>query len=451
VPLVAVYAARLTYSYSFISALGDRIYDQSLYTLGRTVAQQIHYNTANTDPEFTSIAEDAFRSDHYDNIYILVRGAGGKAIIGDVAIPDPPSHADCKISCFYDSVISENPVRVYFLHGSPDPENANYSIKIYTAETLNKRTTLTHDVIENLLFPQLLTIAIITLVIWFGIGKGLAPLNALQAAVARRSHLDLHPVDVTNVPDEVRPLVESINDLMSRLEAVIDAQNRFIADAAHQLRTPLAGLKTQIEYALRETDPDNSRHAVKQAFISADRLVKLVNQLLTLAHNEPAADKSLKMETVDLVQLGTEITMEWVPEALQKHIDLGFESDGHPLQINCDSVRLKELISNLIDNAIRYTQDGGRITLRVMQTDSSTVLAVEDNGPGIALEDRDLVFERFYRVLGSGVAGSGLGLAIVKDIARSHGWTVSIHPGKEGRGTKVCVTFNTEPVETSPA
>jgi two-component system sensor histidine kinase TctE len=156
------------------------------------------------------------------------------------------------------------------------------------------------------------------------------------------------------------------------------------------------------------------------------------------------------METVDLVQLGTEITMEWVPEALQKHIDLGFETDGHPLQLNCDSVRLKELVSNLIDNAIRYTHDGGRITLRVMQADNSTVLAVEDNGPGIAPEDRDLVFERFYRVLGTGVAGSGLGLAIVKDIARSHGWAVSIHPGKEGRGTKVCVTFSAEPVESPP-
>lgn len=448
VPLVAVYAVRLTLSYSFISDLADRIYDQSLFTLGRAVAQQIHFNTVVTDPNLPGIEDDAFRADQYDNIYIYVRGADGKNLIGEVIIPEPPSDVDCKKFCFYNSAISGIPVRVYFRHGSSDQSSANYLIKIYTAETLNKRNMLTNDVIENLLYPQVFTISIITVVIWFGIGRGLAPLHALQAAVAHRSHLDLHPLDVTNTPDEVRPLVGSINDLMNRLEEVIDAQNRFIADASHQLRTPLAGMKTQIEYALREPDHDSSRHAVKQAYISADRLVKLVNQLLTLAHNEPAAEKSKLVETVNLAQFSSAVTMEWVPEALQKHIDLGFESDDQPINVVCDSVRLKELINNLIDNAIRYTQDGGRITLRVMRVDNSNVLVVEDNGPGIAPDDRELVFERFYRVLGTGVAGSGLGLAIVKDIARLHGWSVSIHPGKEGRGTSVRVTFSAAQIKT---
>ena len=191
------------------------------------------------------------------------------------------------------------------------------------------------------------------------------------------------------MPGEVRPLVEEVNELMQRLGKTLDFQNRFIADAAHQLKTPVAGLKAQIEMALRENDPEQVRHSLAQLYVGADRLSRLVRQLLSLARNEPGATDAVQLQALDLNAFALEISMEWVPQAIKEGVDLGFEGAG-PVLIDADADRLRELINNLIDNAVRYSQQGGRVTVAVATSeDGEGRLSISDDGPSIPVEESE--------------------------------------------------------------
>jgi two-component system sensor histidine kinase TctE len=288
--------------------------------------------------------------------------------------------------------------------------------------------------------PQLLLIVLATVAVRYGVRQGLLPLQWLKRAVSDRSHLDLSPIEVTNVPGEVRPLVEEVNDLLHRLSTILDFQNRFIADAAHQLKTPVAGMKAQIEVALRENDSAKLHRAVSQLYVSADRLSRLVAQLLSLARNEAGAVEKVELMTLDLNALALEVTMEWVPEAIKRNVDLGFEGADASVSIAGDSHRLRELINNLIDNAVRYSHDGGRVTVRVTGGEQR-LLAISDDGPRIPVEERQRIFERFHRLLGTHTDGSGLGLAIVSEIAALHKARITLEEDVDGVGNTFTVFF----------
>jgi two-component system sensor histidine kinase TctE len=238
----------------------------------------------------------------------------------------------------------------------------------------------------------------------------------------------------------VHPLLQAINDLMARLDEVLTFQNRFIADAAHQLRTPVAGLKAHIEVALREDDPAQTRRALAHLYTAVERMSRLVSQLLSLARNEPSGVKKLELAPVDLSRLAFETTMEWVPEAYQKGIDLGFEGEEPHVTIEGDAPRLTELVNNLLDNAIRYSRRGGKVTVRVLSRPRPRV-TISDDGPSIPVEERQRVFERFHRLLGSHTDGSGLGLAIVREIAALHHADVSLDDDTDGVGNTFTVSF----------
>ena len=274
-----------------------------------------------------------------------------------------------------------------------------------------------NEILIDVILPQLVLIVIAGLVLWVGVARGLAPLRALQQAVAARSHLDLSPVEVAHVPGEVHPLLSAVNDLMARLDDVLSFQNRFIADAAHQLRTPVAGLKAHIEVALREDDPAQTRQSLAHLYTGVERMSRLVAQLLSLARNEPATVRRIAFAPIDLSRLAFDVTMEWVPEAYRKHIDLGFEGAKTPATIHGDT-----------DAADRAHQQPARqrdpLQPRRRPRDrsrrrqpASPALSVSDDGPTIPVEERERVFERFHRLLGAHADGSGLGLAIVREIA----------------------------------
>jgi two-component system sensor histidine kinase TctE len=239
----------------------------------------------------------------------------------------------------------------------------------------------------------------------------------------------------------VRALVGAMNDLLERLSAALSAQQRFITDAAHQLRTPLAGLRTQTELALRQDDPEEVRRTLRQIDTATARTTHLVNQLLSLARAEPDANRLSAPQALDLVQIARETTTEWVPRALARNIDLGFDSGAASAPIGGDAVLLKEMLNNLLDNAIRYSPPGRQVTVNVTTDGATALLSVEDNGPGIPPDERERVFERFHRLLGSGADGCGLGLAIVREIAFGHGATVRLEPGANAQGTRVTVAF----------
>jgi two-component system sensor histidine kinase TctE len=242
------------------------------------------------------------------------------------------------------------------------------------------------------------------------------------------------------MPLELRSLARSINGLLERLERVLALQSRFIADAAHQLKTPVAGLKAQTELLLRENDIAGCREIGSRLYVGTERLSSLVAQLLTLARSEPDAAAVPPLEPLDLNPFALEIATRWVPLARERRIDLGFEPADGPAMIKADASRLADLLDNLVDNAIRYSQDGGRVTVRVIDS-PRPVLAVSDDAERIPDSELPRLFERFQRRAGSDQPGTGLGLAIVREVARLHGAEITLGPDSDGKGNVFSVIF----------
>ncbi len=310
---------------------------------------------------------------------------------------------------------------------------------VQAAEPIEARLTLGRSILGNIVIPQFMFIVIAGIAVWIGLKRGFEPLERLRREVAARPRNDLRPLDETRAPDEVRPLIQEVNALIERVKAMMEAQRRFVADAAHQLRTPFAGLRAQAELARREPVPEPVRAALDGICDGAQRCSRLVNQLLTLARNEPQARPDAPAERVDLEHLAREAAAHWAPEALRRGLDLAFEGAGRALPIPGDAAALRDLLDNLLDNAVSYTPRGGHVTVRV-GGDGSAWLQVEDDGPGIAPEYRERVFERFRRVPGTSLPGSGLGLAIVREVATRHGASVELDGGRQG-GARFTIRF----------
>lgn len=309
---------------------------------------------------------------------------------------------------------------------------------IQIAETLSKRDRNLYEILAIMIAPALVMVLAAVLLVWFGISRGLTPLQKLQAEIAARSLRDLRPVPEDHAPEEVRPVIASLNTLLNNLAAAIDGQQRFLANAAHQLRTPLAGLQTQVEVALRKDMPAELRATFEQLLTATQRAAHLANQLLTLARAEPGALHLMAMQNLNLATLIEEVIGQWLGRAKSKHIDLGFEITS--AELSGDPLLIGELVANLIDNAIRYTPEDGYVTVRCYQ-DGGAVLEVDDNGIGIPESQREKVLERFYRVDGSPGNGCGLGLAIVQEIAKLHGAELTISTPDHARGTRIKVRF----------
>ncbi|MCZ7561306.1 MAG: ATP-binding protein [Burkholderiaceae bacterium] len=320
---------------------------------------------------------------------------------------------------------------------------------VQVGETLQRRSQLANEIIKGVIFPQFLILPLALGLVWFGLSRGLAPLQSLQHRIRTRRPDDLSPIDPRGAPEEIAPLVDAFNDLLARRALSLGAQKRFIADAAHQMKTPLAGLRTQAELAMRETDPKQLQRSLMQLVRSAARTAHLVSQLLSLAHTENLRD-SAAMEPLDLRRLVRTLASEWVDEALKRRIDFGVEDDETAAPISGHPILLRELVANLIDNALRYTPERGVVTVRTYANADEVVLEVEDDGSGIPGAERAMVFERFYRMPGAPGDGSGLGLPIVREIAAQHGARVEIDDGiawpaerGHGAGTRISVHFPT--------
>ena len=434
VPLTLLFLADAIGSYIVARHLSDQVYDGELLEIARELT--LHVKPDGVRPTF-NLERDAERTlllDQYDEVHYAVRTDDGASIAGDADMA--PFRSAGPGPTYYDSVLAGAPVRVVQLSTAA---GAAGSVTVAVAETLVKRHGLVNAIMIGVILPQLLLIVIAGIVLWAGVAHGLAPLARLQQAVAARSHLDLSPVSVPEAPVEVHPLVTAINDLMARVEEILSYQSRFIADAAHQLRTPVAGLKAHVEVALREDDPAQAKQTIAHLYTAVERMSRLVAQLLSLARNEPTTLRKLELAPLDLSKLAFDVTMEWVPEAYRRNIDLGFEGVQPHATVRGDATRLTELINNLLDNAIRYSRDNGRVTVRVASQPSR--LSVSDDGPLIPVDERERIFERFHRLLGTHADGSGLGLAIVQEIAKLHDAKITLSEDADGLGNTFTVTF----------
>ena len=310
---------------------------------------------------------------------------------------------------------------------------------IQVGQPLAARNELATSMAWRTTLPLMLIAPLLALFIWFAIERALAPLARLTGAVGKRSADELAPLDNRGWPQEVSPLVAALNDLLAKLKAALFAQRAFVADAAHELRTPLAALHLQAQLAERATDSAERDAALVAMKGGIDRATRLASQLLALAREEHAEIDGTRAR-VDLADLARDVSRELAPIAAARDVDLGV-TEAAPLAISGDAPALYTLLSNLIDNAIRYTPAGGRVDVSVVTRDGAPAFIVGDSGPGIAAAEREHVFDRFARGAHASAPGSGLGLAIVRRIAERHGARVDFEPGIDGAGLGVVVRF----------
>ena len=440
-PLIVLWTLSSMVDYDIATRSVVQAYDRSLLESAFDIGRQVKVLDGHIYVDLPEVAVQMLQIRESGRAYYLVSGADGKFITGDLDFPPPPEDPSFEGANYYDDVYQGKPVRVVAVKMPVESGGYKGHVTVQVAENLAGRANIAQQVLLRMMLPQAVLIVLAALAVWYAVGRGLAPLSSLQRELATRSHRDLSPLPEEQAPEEVRPLIRAMNELLGRLSQALEAQQRFIADAAHQLRTPVAGIKTQMELVLRQSPSGAAQAALKQLQNATEQATRLVNQLLSLARAEPGASRSQNAEPLDLARLARDTTTEWVPRALARNIDLGFDSPLAAARVEGDPFMLREMLNNLLDNAVRYTQPGGQVTVRVVPRQRGVVLSVEDNGPGIPDTERERAFERFHRVLGTGAEGCGLGLAIVREIALSHGAETSLSSGANGSGTVARVAF----------
>lgn len=443
-PLLFVWPLSIAFTHYFANNVANYPYDQALREHVAAVARQVKLVNGKPVLSLPASARALLRADETDSVYFQVVTPGGRVLAGDKGLP--PIEAVDELDPVPGETYLRNAeyrgqdLRIAYTYLAEPRMPREQWILIEVGETTEKRTQLANKIVASVILPQFVIIPLAVLLVWFGLSRGLRPLTRLRQTIETRDPEDLSPIATRRVPEELEPLVEAFNEMLERMKKSVEAQRRFVADAAHQMRTPLTGLKTQAQFAIRETDPDALRHALRQIAMGVDRAGRLVNQLLTLARTEGGELAQQRHEPLDLAALVREVVEDWVVVALDKGIDLGYESEGETM-ISGNSFLLCELAKNLIDNAIRYTPTGGHVTCRVLGVPPTVLLEVEDDGVGISEEQAELVFERFYRVDDASTEGSGLGLAIVQEIANQHDSRASLSPNPRGRGAVARVPF----------
>ncbi|WP_370660511.1 sensor histidine kinase [Massilia soli] len=441
-PLLLLWPMSIAITYLVAKSIANQPFDHALEDSVTVLAQQVREVDGKAVSRLPGTARDILRADDVDNVYFQVTGPYKEYVDGDRELPLPtnPDRYRTGTVHFRNDAMNGTQVRVAFSYVNLRPAARNtepHAALVQVAETLDKRALLANEIIKGVILPQFIILPIVLALVWFALARGLSPLAALQQRIRARRPDDLSPIDATQVPEEISPLVGSLNDMLARLSQTIDMQKRFIADAAHQMKTPLAGMRMQSELALRQIDPDEIHRSLEQLAKSSESATRLVNQLLALARAENQPHTGLAFEQVDLNVLARDTVQDWVQASFTYRIDLGFEVSDAQVAIEGNAMMLRELLSNLIDNALRYTPAGGSVTVRVRLDAQQAILEVEDTGPGIAPAERAHVFERFYRILGSSASGSGLGLAIVREIAQQHSAEVDVFSNPRGFARKL--------------
>ncbi len=476
-PLLLLWPMSVVLTWLVAQGIANRPFDRELGEMVRVLAKEVAVRSDAGRPQATfrlpAAAGEILHTDGTDDVYYQVLGARGEYLSGDAALPVPgdEDRAPPGEVRFRDETLNGDNVRVaYQWVGLPEREPGRTAPPgteaplVQVAETLGKRSRLATEIIKGVILPQFVILPLAVLLVWLALARGIAPLGELQQRIRRRDANDLSPIDEREAPEEVSPLVRAINDLLARLDQSLRAQKHFLADAAHQLKTPLAGLRTQAELAQRQIDagqhdPQALKKSLQQIARSSQSAAHMVNQLLAMARAENQ-QQAAQRAPVSVARLATETVRDFVPRALDKRIDLGYE--GPPEhgarrapQVLGHALLLREMIRNLVDNALQYTPAAGSVTVRVLEDPFGqvVVLQVEDSGPGIAPAERELVFQPFYRSLGTEVDGSGLGLAIVREIALQHGAEITVAESSQRGptpGTLITVRLPASPAVAEP-
>ena len=433
-PLTLMLAVSLIADYRIAFEPAAEAYDHALTDDAVALAGRVRFQDGTLQVDLPAAAEAVLRTDRSDKEYLSIRMADDRLLTGDADLhPEPrllgvnPRLSDAE---FRGRKIRKATYRI---------DTAGGEIAVTVAETTSKREHAGSKILAGMMLPNILMLFAALAIVYVGVRRGLAPLMLLGEQIGRRAPHDLGPLPRGEVPAEAEPLIVAMDGLIGDLRTAALAQQAFLANAAHQLKTPLAGLQTQLELHVEELPPAYQERG-ERLLDATRRLGHLTHQLLALARSGPEADVSQEKRPVDLDRLLESSASAWFDLALARQIDLGFEVV--PVQIDGSQWLLRELLGNLIDNALNYTPSGGKVTARCGRDEvGRPFVEVEDNGPGIPATERERIFERFYRAEGSAGQGTGLGLAIVKEVAERHAARISVHAATPAGGTCFRVSF----------
>ncbi|MBO4122131.1 sensor histidine kinase [Cupriavidus gilardii] len=462
--LAAMMALDSWMTYGTLRDAANTAYDRSLFGSVRAIDNAIGMAGETVQLTLPDAAMEMFETAAQTRVFYRValeRDGAIETVTGYDDLPLPRGTLANNVPRYYDAVYRDAPVRIAAMARPVYRPDAHMRVIIQVAESAEPRAALVGAVWRNTLARDALLIVASALILVGGITFVLRPLKRVRDDVEARPPDDLTPLALGHVPAEVRPLVDAVNRHVSRSAAMAQAQAQFIADAAHQLRTPLAILKTQAEFARRQLDGGAERHgegpakpgrdlrpareAVDGIVTQLEQASRLANQLLALARvrqheaqaTEAGGEAAVADTVIDAAAVAGQVALDYLPLARAKQQDFGWEDGGgRPLPVRADAALLREALANLVHNAIQYSPRGSRITLSAARERDSACLAVEDDGPGIPAEEREQVFARFYRRVGHDEPGSGLGLAISREMAARFGGSVTLHEARQGQGLR---------------
>jgi two-component system, OmpR family, sensor histidine kinase TctE len=429
--LLFMLAATATVSYFVALKSANDAYDRSLLDPAIDIAQNTRVEDGKAKVDLPQQALQALVFDQVDRVVFQVRSPDNVVIDGTSDLPPPPPVLPGEHT-FYTGMFAGEPMRLAVVH-------TKSGFLVQVGETLHKRNRLIGEILLAELMPTLIVALVAVVLTWFGVRRGLHPLELVRTELLRRSPRDLSPLASIPAASEITPVVDGFNRVLGQLREATSMQQRFLANAAHQLRTPLAGLQMHLELLLRRNLSADVRAELERMHSATTRASRLAKQLLALAKAESTPHQMQPFDVIDLADIAAAAARDWAPRAVEKNIDLGYSLDN--AIVMGDPLLLPELLDNLIDNALRYTPVGGTVTVTTGHQDEAPYLAVEDTGPGVPPEEKDKVIERFYRVAGTSGEGSGLGLAIVKEVADRHGATLEIRPRGDNRTFRVRILF----------
>jgi len=458
-PILLLWPLSLVLTWLVAQGIAGKPFDRALEYNAGVLSQYITVNRDQAHFSLPQPARELLRAEDSDTVYYQVLGPQGQVLGGDADLPAPLQDERNPVGevRLRDVTLDGVDLKVASMWVRLDLPGDQLAL-VQVAETMDKRAVLATEIVKGVMLPQFVVLPVAVLLVWLALAQAIKPLNRLEETIRARKPDDLSPLDAQAVPMEVVPLVASVNDLLLRLTDSIATQKRFLADAAHQLKTPLAGLRMQADLAQRQdASADELKQSLRQIGRSSIRATHTVNQLLALARAESSAALPTQ-QPCDLATLAMEVVRDCVPRAVEKQIDIGFEGEqtlGASVTVLGNAILLQEMVRNLVDNALHYSQprtgEAAVITVRVIhdRPGKTVMLQVEDSGPGIAPAERELVFQPFYRALGNEADGSGLGLPIVLEIARQHRASVTLRDSRPGHTPPgACFTVQFDVIST---
>lgn len=441
IPLTLFVIVNTVVTYRTARTMATVVQDRMLLGSARMIGEQVRFEEGRLVTPIPPAALALFQTAARDRVFYRVSGPRGTLLSGYDELPLVPLPRRVDEASFVDAVFRQEAVRVVAFLQPVVAAPAEGPVLIEVAQTRQAHALLAQDMLGHAVGQQLLMLLLVALLVWIGLWRSLAPLLTLRDRVLRRTPGSAEPFGATPVPSELVPLVAALDDYDRRLSQHMAVQGRFITNASHQLRTPLTVLNMQVAYAARSSERAHKDEALEAIRRSVQHGIRLVNQLLTLSRNDVGIDQPARQGEVDLADVVQRALEELGILAQAKEIDLGFETAGGPCMVRAMPGVLDELVTNLVDNALRYTPNGGVVTARVTAAPDAVILSVEDNGPGIPSALRERVFERFYRLQEEHADGSGLGLAIVRQIAAASNAVIALSDPDGHAGLVVSVRF----------